>query len=137
MRKTLILGAVGFLLGCGWLGWWVQTSSHEDILLTTSERQPFLAELGWEDYVCVATDTIRLPAQVDQVFQPYVALQESQNLPLTAHLGEEVTRFRYEKESSSDRIIELLFEDDLLLAGAVYQKDAPQKIEALLVENVH
>ncbi|MCD7960233.1 MAG: DUF4830 domain-containing protein [Ruminococcus sp.] len=127
MKKgVLVLGALGFAAGSIWLVQLVKSQSSkgdmENPAITLSgsaARQTFLQEQGFGNAVCVATDTIKLPAQPDENYAAYVTLQERQKLPLTQYLGDTVTRYTYCADDCGTMYIELICTDAGTLAGAM------------------
>ena len=147
MGKRLILtaGILGFLLGCGWLAWWIHTSGADEPvteirLQDEPARLAFLEARGFSECHCVAAEAIRLPLCVDKTYAAYAAIQNAQQLPLTSALGASAVRYTYTQNSPGQEFLytELLLNENQVLIGAVqYDSTAPQEMQPLIRTCLH
>lgn len=142
-RSILAAGIAGLILGSGWLTWWVKQDMStgktvpEIILADETGRDAFLREIGLSDCRCIAEESVRLPAEVDAAYENYAALQKTQKLPLTSHLGETASRYTYTQNSSGQESLytELLVGENQVLIGAVQYDPADQVMQPVISES--
>lgn len=129
-RIILILGLVGFLLGSGWLCWYLrqEPAAPEPLCITLPDESAqieFLAQHGFPESCCASAEAVQLPAAVDAAYADYAALQRAQQLPLEDFLGCAGTRYTYTSEASA-HCTELLLDSSGRLLGAMqYDRTDP------------
>ena len=63
---------------------------------TAEERLAFISQFGWDvDEDPVAVEEVRIPAQFDEVYERYNAVQKAQNMDLSVYAGERVKKWTY------------------------------------------
>ena len=137
-RSVLALGIAGVLFGGGFLWQWLhqpeaEPAPQEIVLSDGAQRLAFLEANGQPERV--ATETVQLPAAADDTYRRYLALQQAQELPLEAHLGEAAARYTYTQNSSGQDSLytELLLSEDQVLLGAIqYDSTAPEQFSPVL-----
>lgn len=104
-RGSLVLAAVlltAAVIGVGALthdeavipvwGFWQKGIAGE----SEAERLAFLTEHGWQaELPEVECREITVPAEFDEVYEQYAALQEQQGLPLQKYAGKTATEYTY------------------------------------------
>ena len=63
---------------------------------TEAERMAFLTENGWQaDETPLGTQEVTIPAQFDEVYEQYNAIQQGQGFNLEKYAGKPVTEYTY------------------------------------------
>lgn len=105
-KRRLVAGGAGFLccavavltallLTAG--GRAVSASGEVRGVRDNADRLGYLEGLGWEvSPEPIAVEELLVPAQFDQSYESYLALQAGQGFDLTKYAGKRITRYTYE-----------------------------------------
>lgn len=89
-------------------------------MATETDRNAFLKECGYETAEEYVTDTVTIPADFNQIYQDYNALQRVSGYDLSLFRGKTVTRYTYTVLNVSPEetvLVHLLVSEGTLIGG--------------------
>ena len=131
IKWVLLLALCAVLIGALWWFGSGRPAAADGVIelhaRNAQERLAFISQFGWEvEEDPVQVTEIRIPAQFDEVYEKYNAIQLSQDLDLSLYCGQRVKRWTYAVknypgyEGRADVIeLHLLVLDGLVIGGDV------------------